>query len=121
MSNIPQDQKAELKKLSLPSTNFVSSYSVALQIADEAVSSHQEYWDVIAACEEHIDGKKPYDPEELKKKGMSWASNFNYYKARAKIEKNVSESVAKVSSALALGYVTFNNYDEEAHKKDDVL
>lgn len=117
---IPKDQKAELKKLSLPSKNFVSNYSVAYQIADEAVLSHQEYWDVIAACEEHIDGKKPYDPDELKKKGMSWASNFNYGKARAKIEKNVSESVAKVSAALALGYVTFTNYEEE-HKNDKVL
>lgn len=122
MSNtlIPSDQKAELKKLSLPNNKFVDSYSVALQIADEAVSSHQEYWDVIAACEEHIDGKKPYDPDELKKKGMAWASNFNYGKARAKIEKNVSESVAKVSAALALGYVTFCNY-EEKYKDDDVL
>ena len=122
MSNtlIPKDQKANLKKLSLPNKNFVSSYSVAMQIADEAVSSHQEYWDVIAACEDHIDGKKPYDPDELKKKGMAWASNFNYGKARAKIEKNVSESVAKVSAALSLGYCTFKNYDEE-YKDDKIL
>ena len=122
MSNtlIPKDQKAELKKLSLPDKNFVSNYSVALQLADEAVSSHQEYWDVIAACEDHIDGKKPYDPDELKKKGMAWASNFNYGKARAKIEKNVSEAVSKVNAAISLGYVTFTNYEEE-HKDDKIL
>ena len=117
---IPKDQKADLKKLSLPNSNFVSNYSVALQMADEAVTSHQEYWDVITACEDHIDGKKPYDPAELKKKGMAWASNFNYGKARAKIEKNVSEAVAKVTSAMALGYVTFENYDEK-YKDDKIL
>src|SRR6478609_5787156 len=117
---ISKQDKASLKKLSLPNTRFVSDYAVAQQIVNNAVSSHSDYWDIIKACEKHIDGEKPVPPEELKKKGMAWASNFNFHKARGKIEKGVGEACAKISSALALSYVTFRN-TEDADEKDKVL
>lgn len=117
---IPVEDKTNLRKLSLPSNNFVSSYSVAHQIVTNAVTSHQAYWDIIKACEEHIDGKKPNIVDELIKRGMAWASNFNYGKARAKQEKGTAENCARVSSALSLGYVTFRNSKDE-DKKDPIL
>lgn len=98
--------------LALPENNFISSYAVAEQIVSQAVESHDTYWKLIKDCQDHIDGKKPNDPDVLKKKGMSWASNFNFGKARAKIEKGTAEAVASVSSAIALGYPTFRNASE---------
>lgn len=113
-------QTKELVKLSLPESRFINSYSVAYNMVDAAVLSHDSYWKVIKACEEHIAGKKPNPPDELKKKGMLWAYNFNYGKAQAKIQKGVAESISKLSSALALGYVTFRAFNDD-DKKDEVL
>ncbi len=118
---IPESDKKELYELSMPDKNFVSSYQVAEQIVSNAVESHRTYHDIIRACQKHIGGEKPIPPDELKKKGMAWVWNFNYNKASAKIEKGTAESISKVSSAISLGYVTFINFDEKKHRKDDVL
>ena len=106
--------------LTLPEDDFITSYAIALALVQEAVTSHDSYWKLIKAWQEHIDGKKPNDPETLKKKGMSWASNINFGKARAKIEKGTAESVALVSTAIALGYPSFRN-EEEEDKNDPIL
>lgn len=105
----PNDQEEELVV-----NDFINSYAIADQIVTSAISSHQDYWDIIKICQKHIAGQKPIDPKELKEKGMGWVYNFNYNKARAKIEKGTAESVSKVSAAIALGYATFR-----AFRKDD--
>lgn len=96
--------------LSLPKNNFISSESVAKQIVQSAVNSHWNAWRLIEAQQEHIDGKTPMDQKELEKQGLGWVSNFNYGKARAKIEQGCSRSIAKVTAALTLSYATFRRY-----------
>ncbi len=103
-SEIPATEVQEL--LTLPKNNFISDYDVAYNIVTSAVDSHDSYWKLIRACQDHIGGKKPLPPDDLKKKGLGWVYNFNYGKAKAKIEKGTAESTAKVSTALALGYAT---------------
>ena len=118
--NTSDQQISDLKLLSLPTNNFVDSYEVAYNIADTATSSHSNLWSLIKDCQEHISGKKPMSQDKLKEKGMNWVYNFNYGKSKAKLEKITAESIARLSSALALGYVTFRNFDE-ADKKDNII
>lgn len=110
----------ELLKLSLPDSDFINSYDVAYNIVESATTSHSNFWKLIKDCQMHISGKKPINQDELKKKGLSWTYNFNYGKARAKLEKGTAESIAKVSSALSLGYTTFRHAKEE-DAKDELL
>jgi len=104
--------------LSMPDDDFIKDYSVASKIVDQAVLSHDKYWKLIQACQEHLGGKKPVPPDELKKKGLGWTWNFNYNKGRAKIEKKSSENIAKVAAALSMGYVTFRNSEPEDEKNN---
>lgn len=120
MNEITSEEKAKLVKLSLPTNRFITSYAIAEQIVSNACTSHETYWSVIDACNRHIAGEKPLPPDELKKKGMSWVWNFNYGKARAKMEKLTAESSAGVSSAIALAYTTFRNAEKE-DSKDKLL
>lgn len=115
-----QEEIKKLERLSLPTNRFITNYKVAYDLVTTATTSHGTYWDLIKACEKHIAGDKPFKPDDLKQKGMAWAYNFNYGKASAKIEKGVAESTAKLSNALALGYVTFRASVESDHK-DDIL
>jgi hypothetical protein len=119
-SDIAPEERRELEKLSLPDNDFITSYSIASHLVDAATTSHTSFWELIYACQKHISGEKPIPPDELKKQGMAWAYNFNYGKARAKIEKGVAQSAAKTASALSLSYVTFRNF-EKTDKKDKVL
>jgi hypothetical protein len=114
------EEVKKLEMLSLPDNNFINSYEVGYNLVTEATNSHEGYWKLIKACQEHISGKKPVPPDELKKKGLGWVYNFNYNKARAKIEKGSAENVSKVSTALSLGYCTFRNFKDE-DRKDKVL
>lgn len=99
--------------ITLPLDNLVKDYSIAYNIVTEAIETYEGYWDLIKICQKHIAGEKPIPPEELKRKGMGWVNNFNYGKARAKIEKGVAENVAKASSAISLGYCTFREFDDD--------
>ena len=117
-SEITAEQQQQL--LTLPKNNFISSYEVAYNMVTAAEQSHENYWKLIKAWQDHINGKKPVPYEELKKRGMGWAYNFNYGKARAKLEKGTAESIAKISSAIALGYATFR-LGEDDDKKDEAL
>lgn len=110
----------KLEMLSLPKNRYINSYAVAEQIVQNACSSHKTLWDLIDACNRHIAGEKPVKQDELKKRGMSWVWNYNYGKARAKMEKATSESCAIISSALSLGYCTFRKSEKE-DLKDPVL
>ena len=91
--------------------DFIDSYKVAYDIVEQATSSHHRAWELIQEQQDHIDGKQPISPDKLKKNGMAWASNWNYGKARSKIEKIVAENIAKVSSSISLSYVTFKDYE----------
>lgn len=106
--------------LKMPTDNHLSSYEVAEQFVTNATEAYKEFWRIIKVCQNHIAGEKPISPEKLKAKKLGWVWNFNYHKARGKIEKGVAESTAKISSALAMGYVSFRNF-KESDKEDDVL
>jgi hypothetical protein len=93
--------------INIPRNDYISSFSIAQMMVDGACQSHTAYWSVIEACQKHLSGAKPVPHDELKKKGLSWADNFNYNKGKAKLTKGTAESCARVSDALALGYVTF--------------
>lgn len=109
-----------MNTLSIPDSNYLSTYDSAYHHVQTACQSHDNLWSLIRICQRHIAGEKPNKPEDLKKKGMSWVSNFNYHKARAKIEKGTAESSAKISTSLALGYCGFRNF-KESDKKDKIL
>lgn len=119
MNTVIPDEERE-KLLDLPKNNFIKDYAVAVHIVDSAMASHKNYWEVIRACQDHINGKKPIPIAELEKKGLGWVYNFNYGKARAKIEKGTAESTAKISSALAMGYATLRDSTED-DRNDKIL
>lgn len=104
----------------IPKRNYINSYSVARKVVDNAVNVYHSYWELIHRCQEHIKGQKPVPYHTLKAKGLSWVSNENFGKAKSKIEKNVASNITRTSQALALGYVTFRQF-EESDKKDDAL
>lgn len=121
MNNLSHEEDSQkLQKLSLPTNRYINSYAVAEQIVSNACLSHKTLWDLIDACNRHIAGEKPVKQDDLKKRGMSWVWNYNYGKARAKMEKATSESCAIISSALSLGYCTFRKGEKE-DAKDEVL
>lgn len=84
-------------------TSRIPDQATAYHYATQAVESHDRQWELFRAIREHIEGKKPIDPSKLEKRGLSWASNFNFGKARSQIEKNTIERVKKISDALMLG------------------
>ncbi len=103
-------------KLSIPETNYINSEAVARRIVDTAVLTYADSWELIDRSQRHIEGESPVPYDELRKRGLSWASNDNMMKARAQIEKGSMQNVNKVSEALMLGYATFRDYDEKIDK-----
>lgn len=91
---------------------YVSTYREAHTYVQQASESHKDHWDLIRVCQRHINGQKPVPDNVLKDKGMLWSWNFNFGKARAKIEKITAENIAKISAALSLSYVTFSYYNK---------
>lgn len=120
MSNTTTEDTRELKLLKLPENRFITSYSVAYNIVKAACDSHQGYWDIIDACNKHIEGQKPVSQKDLNERGLGWVWNFNYGKALAKIQKSVAEAVSATSSSLSMGYVTFRIKNDD-DVKDDIL
>lgn len=115
-----QDTITFNQEVTVPTTNFIHDYQVADNLVTGMVNTHKVYWKLIKACQKHIQGEKPNDPQELRNKGLSWVWNFNFGKARAKIEKGVAENISRTSSAMALGYAGFREAEEE-DAKDSVL
>jgi hypothetical protein len=105
-------------KLTIPETNYINSEAVARRIVDNAVNTYSDSWELIERSQRHIEGESPVPYPELKKRGLSWASNDNMMKARAQIEKGTMQNVNKVSEALMLGYATFRDYDESKDKDE---
>lgn len=110
----------EAEMLKNPDNDFFCDYSVAYTYVSSAVESHRKSWELVEAVEQHIEGKKPMDQRRLDELGMSWAYNYNYYRARGKIEAAVSAFVDKMSRSLALGYPEFRNTEDD-DIKDEVL
>jgi hypothetical protein len=96
---------------SIKERKYISTYREAHYFVEQACESHKDHWDLIKVCQRHINGQKPIPDKTLKDMGMLWSWNFNFGKARAKMEKISAESIAKMSSALSLSYVTFTYYD----------
>ena len=67
-SEITKEEEQEL--LSLPENNFISSYSIAYNMVVSAEQSHDTYWKLIRAWQDHINGKKPVHYDELKKRSL---------------------------------------------------
>lgn len=107
-------------EITVPTSGLVHDYSVADNMVTGMVETHSAYWTLIKACQRHIQGEKPNDPKELRQKGLAWVWNFNFGKARAKIEKGTAENISRTSSAIALGHAGFREAEEE-DKKDKVL
>lgn len=99
--------------ISIPKNDYLADYNITRKVVDNAVNTFAPYWELIRRCQNHIRGEKPVAYQKLKAKGMNWASNENFGKAKSKIEKNVASNVSRVSQALALGYVTFKDGDLE--------
>jgi hypothetical protein len=110
----------EKKMLDKPSADFFTEYGVAYTYVSSAVEAHRKAWELVEAVEQHIEGKKPMDQRRLDELGMSWAYNYNYYRARGKIEAAVSAFVDKMSRSLSLGYPEFRNVKED-DASDEVL
>ena len=90
---------------------FISNASVASKIVQEATRSHAGYWDAIRKIEEHLNGKRPIDPETLKKKNIGWAANWNYGSAHAKVESLVARGVLKIYNSLGISQPVFRQFD----------
>lgn len=81
-----------------------------------AISSHAEMWDRVNNIEDYtIRLKKPFDPEELKKIGASWCTNFNYGKGKAFIESNLSQNIADLLRSVNFGEIDFVAFDPKKH------
>jgi hypothetical protein len=106
--------------LELPKKRFFSNHTQLEHYVQSAETSHHNQFKLIEACQKHIAGEKPIKPETLKKQAMDWVSNYNYGKARGKIEKGVAENCATISNALSLGYCTFRLATDK-DKKDSIL
>lgn len=97
---------------SIKKRKYISTYREAHYFVKQACDSHKDHWELIKVCQRHINGQKPIPDKTLKDLGMLWSWNFNFGKARAKMEKISAESIAKMSSALSLSYVTFTYYNQ---------
>lgn len=110
--------KDEQKALRNPHNDYFCDYSVAYSYVDSAATAHLKQWELAGAIEEHIEGKKPMEQKRLDDLGMSWAYNYNYYRARGKIEGACGEFVDKMVRSLSLGYPEFRNAKDD---DEDVL
>lgn len=108
------------KFLARGEADFFVNFGIARNYVRSAADSHEKQWRYIDAVEEHLEGKKPMSQAELSRLGMDWAYNFNYHRARGKIERSVSETVAKINNSVSMGYPEFRNSKKE-DEEDTVL
>jgi hypothetical protein len=111
-------QEFDLSQIKFPE-KFIASASVAKDYVDGVHSSYDKLWNMIRLMEDHIEGKKPKDPEKLKSAGKLWAANWNYGKARAKIEKAVAENIDTVLNSLMLMTLGFKDLTDTQKKDED--
>lgn len=86
-------------------------------IVNAAVRSHANYWESIHEQEDHImNGKPPFPPEELQKKGAAWCNNRNFGKGRANTEQAVIANVTDILKAFSLMEISFVTFNKKIHK-----
>ena len=102
----------------LPNT-LVPDADVAKKIVDNACRAHFDYHKLIDNHQEHLDGKPPFDPKELRSKGQAWRRNRPHLKAKSKVDKVATDRVSQAMGALTNASVTFNRYDEEEHGNEE--
>jgi hypothetical protein len=107
--------------LNHPDSDFFCDFGVAHTYVMSASDAHSKQWELAGAIEEHIEGKKPMEQKRLDDLGMSWAYNYNYYRARGKIEGACGEFVDKMVRSLALGYPEFRNTKDEDTESESPL
>jgi hypothetical protein len=101
------------------SDTLINGPSTAIEYVDNIYQHHREMWDTIKAMEDHIDGKRPIPQEELKKAGRLWANNWNYGKARSKLEKTTAENVDTVLNSISMMNLEFKKpKDKELEDPD---
>lgn len=105
---------AELKLI--PKNNYINSYTVGKMVVDEVVNVYGLFWELIRRSQQHLQGEKPVKFQSLKDRGLDWCSNENFLKATGEMQKLVSQSVGDMFKAIAMGYVTFRQYDEAKDK-----
>ena len=97
----------------------IKSSGDAGSIITSAIQSHAEYWKKIHDQEDFVmNGREPFNFEELKEKGISWANNRNYGEGKSEVEQAVSNSTAEILKSISLMDVEFENFDEKKHKNN---
>lgn len=100
------DKNIEL--LDIPQEDFLDSFETCRILVENAEQAHIKIWAIIDACEEHLRGKKPKDPDKLIKAGMAWANNWNFLKARSKVTKVTLENIDLIKNAMRLAIPEFS-------------
>lgn len=94
----------------------MENYDICVRTVDMALQAHATIWTLIREQQEQIKGKKPFSVADLKKAGMAWANNWNFFKAHAKISKGVGENIGRIQSALGFCTPRFRLGDPETDK-----
>lgn len=108
-----------LKDFVWPS-KLINAPSTAIEYVDNIYNNHHEIWKVVKDMEDHLDGKRPTPPEELKKRGRLWANNWNYGKGRSKLEKTTTENVDTVLNAISMMAVNFKKLSKSQLEDPDL-
>ncbi len=86
-------------------------------IINAAIRSHLASWKQSLETEKYvIKCDPPFNDEEQKDKGLSWQSNWNYGKGKARAEQVITKNVTEVSKAITLLDILFESFDKKKHK-----
>jgi hypothetical protein len=90
-------------------------------VINAAIRSHLTSWQQSMETEKYvIKCDPPFDDEEQKDKGLSWQSNWNFGKGKARAEQVITKNVTEVSKAITLLDILFERFDKKKHGKDQV-
>lgn len=90
-------------------------------VINAAIRSHLSSWSQSLETEKYvIKGDPPFDDEEQKDNGLSWQSNWNYGKGKARAEQVISKNVTEVSKAITLLDVMFESFNKKKHGSDKI-
>lgn len=90
-------------------------------VINAAIRSHIASWKQSMETEKYvIKCDPPFSDEEQKDKGLSWQSNWNYGKGKARAEQVITKNVTEVSKAITLLDILFESFDKKKHSKDKI-
>lgn len=107
----------KLKEFKWPD-RLINSATAAKTYVDQINESHKRHWDITKMMEHHIDGQRPVDPAKMKQ-GRSWQNNWNYGKARAKLEKLTTANIDTALNAIAMCSVRFRELTKAESEDPD--